>query len=458
MAPVQDDGTKAQSIAIYGIDDYPPFLEALPLGLQHLLIMFTGAITPPFLFAGAMGMVTGDTAFLIQMALIVAGIATIVQAYPIGPVGARLPIVMGTSIVFLGPMIGIGKQFGLPAVFGAALVAAVVEIIIGFSMGRLRKFFPPLVTGVIIMLIGLTLIPVGTDFAAGGIRAEDYGEFHNLFLSGLVVVVTLFFNQFFQGFFKLASVFFGMVIGYIVAIPMGMVRFADVVEAGWVTIPVPLNWGITFEPVAIVTMAFIYVVTSIETIGDVDGTTNAVDRKATKHEMRGALVADGVMSAFGAVFNALPNTSYTQNLGLIHFTGVASRYVVAIGGILLFLLGLVPKIGAIVAVMPYPVLGGGVLVLFAMIFSSGIRIISQNVPLSRRNMIIIALSVAMGLGVELRPDVIQHFPENVQLILGSGLVMGGVTAVLLNVIMPGGVVGFGPKNAADGLDPEQLGF
>lgn len=449
--------SKDESVVLYGIEDRPPVSEAIPLGIQHVLAMFLGNVAPPLILAGAVGSVTGETSFLVQMALIVAGVATIVQAFPIGPVGARLPVVMGTSFAFLGPLIGIGNEFGLAAVFGAALVAAPVEMVMGVSLDQFREYFPPLVTGIVVMLIGLTLIPTGMDYAAGAAAGPDaagYGSFTNLGLAGLVLLTTVVLNQFFDGFLRIISVFAGISLGYIVALALGVVDLSGVATAGWITVPTPLKYGLAFEPSAILTVAFLYVITGMETIGDISGTVAATGRDASDTELRGGLLADGVMSAFGAIFNAMPNTSFSQNVGLVNFTGVASRYVAGIGGVFLLGLGFVPKVGAVVSAMPDAVLGGGALILFAMIFSSGARLVTQNVTLNQRNSTILALSMALGLGVAFRPEVLQQFPSEVQTLFGSALVAGGISALVLNIVIPGGGVGTGPTKYTDGLSAE----
>jgi NCS2 family nucleobase:cation symporter-2 len=453
----EESSEMGDSVVLYGIENKPPLGEAIPLGIQHVLAMFLGNVAPPLILAGAVGSVTGQTTFLVQMALIVAGVGTIIQAFPVGPVGARLPIVMGTSFAFLGPMIGIGNQFGIAAVFGAALVAAPIEMGMAFSLDHFREYFPPLVTGIVVMLIGLTLIPTGMNYAAGasaGPSAAGFGSFTNLGLAGLVLVVTVVLNQFFSGLLRVISVFVGIVVGYVAAIALGIVDFSAVASAGWITVPVPLQYGLAFEPSAILTVAFLYIITGVETIGDISGTVSATGRDATDKEFRGGLLADGVMSAFGAIFNAMPNTSYSQNVGLVNFTGVASRYVAGIGGVFLLVLGFVPKVGAVVSAMPDAVLGGGALILFAMIFSSGARIVNQNVTLDQRNSTILALSMALGLGVAFRPEVLQQFPTEVQTLFGSALVTGGIAALVLNVVLPGGSVGVGETEYTTGLTPE----
>lgn len=420
----------------YDIEDEPPAGEAGVLGVQHLLAMFLSTAALPLVIARAIGLGGADTAFVLQMALVVAGVATIVQAYPVGPVGARLPIVMGTSAIFVAPLIDVGNQFGLAAIFGAVILAAPVEVLIGYFIDDVRGLFPPLVTGIVVMLVGLTLIPVAMDYAAGGPGAPDYGSLKNVGLAGLVFVLALGLNQYFDGFVKMASVLVAVVVGYLAAIPLGLLDLSGVGSAGWFALPVPLKYGVEFHPSAVLVVAFAYVITSMETIGDISGTTESVGRDPDSQELRGGLVADGAMSAIAGLFNAFPNTSFSQNVGLISFTGVASRYVVGICGGLLVILGFVPKVAAVVAAMPNAVLGGAAIVLFGMIFSVGVRIIARGVELSQRNLTIIATSVVLGVGVEVRPDVLGSLPDEVQLLAGSGLIAGGVTALVLNVVLP----------------------
>ncbi|SFK89318.1 xanthine permease [Halogranum rubrum] len=423
-------------IVEYDIEDKPPASEAVPLGIQHLLAMFLSTAALPIVIARAIGLGAADTTFILQMALLVAGVATIVQAYPIGPMGARLPIVMGTSAIFVAPLIDVGSQFGLAAIFGAVIVAAPVEVLIGYFIDDVRGLFPPLVTGIVVMLVGLTLIPVAMDYSAGGPGAATYGNLENIGLAALVFLIAIGLNQFFDGFLKMVSVLIAVVVGYLAAIPLGLLDLSGVASAGWISIPMPLSYGVAFEPSAILVVAFAYIITAIETIGDVSGTTESVGRDPEGRELKGGLVADGVMSAVAGVFNAFPNTSFSQNVGLISFTGVASRYVVALCGGMLVVLGFVPKVAALIAAMPNPVLGGAAIVLFGMIFSVGIRIVTRGVVLSQRNLTIIATSITLGLGVEMRPDVLSSLPSEVQLLAGSGLIAGGVTAVVLNVVLP----------------------
>ena len=435
--PVKSDPVApVKTHLVYDIDDFPPLRETIPLGLQHLVAMFLGNITPPLIIASTLGLATGQTVFLVQMALVLAGTATIIQAYPVGPVGARIPMIMGTSFAFLGGIIGIANQYNLATVYGACLAAASVEVIIGFSIGKFKQFFPPLVTGIVVMLIGLMLIPVGMDYAAGGVGAEDYGSFTNLGIAGVVFLVTLFLNQYSKGFLSYASMLIGALTGYVLAIFFGMVDFSDVANAAWFTFPRPLAFGLQFRWAPIVTMGFIYVISAMETIGDISGTVAATGRPPSAKELKGGLIADGVMSGLGALFSAFPNTSYSQNVGLVNFTGVASRHVAAIGGSFLIVLGVVPKVGAIVATIPASVIGGGGLIMFAMIFASGVAIIHRSVELNQRDMIILAVSLGLGVAVELRPEVLQNFPPEIKSFFSSGLISGGLTALILNFIFP----------------------
>ncbi len=427
--------TRAAHI-IYGIEDKPPLREAVPLGLQHLVAMFLSNIAVPLIIANAIGLGASDKAFFVQIALTMAGVATIVQAYPLGPVGARIPMVMGTSFAFVAGIISIARQYNLATAFGACLAASIVEIVIGYYYKRFSKIFPPLATGIVVMLIGLTLIPVGMDYVAGGVGAADYGSFSNLAIAATALVVTLVLNQFSKGFWRYASMLIGAAAGYLLALALGKVEFVAATTNQWFSFPQPLKFGLEFHLAPIIAMSFIYVVSALETLGDITGTIAAVGRKPTIREMKGGLVADGVMSGLAALFGAFPNTSYSQNVGLVNFTGVASRHVAAIGGLFLLFLGFVPKIGMLIATIPPAVIGGGGLIMFAMIFASGAAIIHRDVEMNQRSMIIIAVSVGLGLGVEFRPDVLQNLPEAVRTLFSQGLVVGGLTGFLLNLIFP----------------------
>ena len=421
---------------IYGIDDRPPLREAFPLAVQHLAAMLLSNIATPLLVASALALSGADTTLLIQMVLLMAGLATVVQAYPVGPIGGRIPVIMGTSIAFLGGITTIGREFGLASVFGACAVAALVEVVLGFAIKPLRRFFPPLVNSIVVMLIGLTLIPVGMDYAAGGKNASDYGSLFNLGTAALVFVVTLALHQYARGFLSYASMLLGIVAGYAVALFFGRVDFAPFITADWFALPRPLAFGFELHWTPIFIMAFVYVISTMETLGDISGIVAAEGREPTDEELRGGLVADGVMSALAALMSAFPNTSYSQNVGLVNFTGIVSRHVTGLGGVILIAMGLVPKIGALFASIPPEVIGGAGLIMFAMIFSSGAAIFHRSVPLNQRNLVILAVALALGLACELRPEALAQLPQWARSFFGTGLITGGLTALVLNAAFP----------------------
>ena len=398
--------------------------------------MFLSTVALPLVIASAIGLGNSDTTYIVQMALLVAGVATLVQVYQIGPIGARLPIVMGTSAIFVSPLISVGTEFGLAAIFGAVIIAAPIEVLIGYIFDDIERLFPPLVTGIVVMLVGLTLIPIALQYSAGTPGTDTFGSLRNLGLAALVFAVALGVNQLFDGFMRSAAVLVAVIIGYLAAIPLGLLDLSAVGSAAWFSFPRPLAYGLSFEPSAILIIGFAYIITSMETIGDISGTTESVGRQPRTEETQGGLVADGVMSAVAGIFNAFPNTSFSQNVGLISFTGVASRSVVGIAGVFLIVLGLVPKVAAVVSAMPNPVLGGAGVVLFGMIISIGLRMIAQGATLTQRNLTIIAVSLVIGVGVEWRSDALAQLPSEAQVLATSGLIMGGVTALVLNAVLP----------------------
>lgn len=420
------------------VDYTPPMASAIPLGIQHVLAMFAGNVTVPIIIASVAGLAVDDKVFLIQMAMFTAGIATLIQTVGLGPIGARLPIVQGTSFAFIPIMIPIVKTAGLGTLFGATLIGGIFHFLLGTVIGRLRFLFPPLVTGIVVASIGLALIPVGIQYAAGGAGRPppDFGELHNWSLALLVLLIILGLKFYTKGFTSAAAVLIGLVVGYLVAIPMGMVNFANVASAKWIEIPQVMKYGFDFQTAAIVGMCLIAIVSAIETVGDISGITKGgANREATDKEVGGGTMADGLGTAIASIFGGMPNTSYSQNVGLVAMTGVMSRHVVTIGAVFLIAAGLVPKIGAVVAAMPNPVLGGAAIVMFGMIAGAGIRLLN-DVNMNRRNMMIIALSLAIGFGLKSVPDAVKFVPQTAKILLTSGLFPAAVIAVVLNLILP----------------------
>ncbi|WP_336133973.1 uracil-xanthine permease family protein [Natronomonas amylolytica] len=422
----------------YGLDEKPPLPKSILLGLQHVAVMIVPATAVAFIVASAVGLNPADTAYIVQMVLLFSGLATVVQAYTVGPVGAKLPIVMGTSFTFVGAATTIGANQGLAAVFGAILVTGfAVEGLIGWQFKRIKPFFPPLVTGLVVVIIGLYLVPVAMDYSAGGVGAEDYGAVHNIGLAALVLGIAVVLNMFTRGVARLLSILAGISVGYVVAVAFGLVDFSPIANAGWVAIPTPGRFGFEFDPVAIITFAFLFLVSGMETVGDMSGITAAEGRNPDHEEFRGGLLTDGLLSSLGSVFAAFPVTSFSQNVGIVNFTGVMSRHVVGISGVMLAVLGLSPKVGAVVTTIPSAVFGGAVLLMVGMVAASGARLIFLHTDLNRRNMVIMAVALGLGLGVATRPEALGGLPRAARTFFGEPVIMTALSALLLNTFVPG---------------------
>mgnify|MGYP001366125893 FL=1 len=422
-----------------------PMGPRVALGLQHVLAMFASNVTPSIIIAGAAGFAFGgaDMVFLIQMAMLFAGVATLFQTIGFGPVGARLPVMQGTSFAFVPIMISIVKSSGIAALFGAVLVAGVFHAALGAIIGRIRHWFPPLVTGMVITAIGLYLLPVGIKYAAGGaadfqMNNPAWGDFSRWGLALVVILVALGFKFFTRGIASSAAILLGLIAGYLVGVATGAVNFGGVAKAAWFTVPTPFKYGIEFNAVAIIGMCLISIVSAIETVGDISGIAKGgAGREATDRELAGGTYADGIGSAIAGVFGGLPNTSFSQNVGLISMTGVMSRSVVTLSALFLIVCGLIPKVGAVVAAMPISVLGGGVILMFGMVLSAGVSMLS-SVTWSRRNMMILATSMSVGLGLQQVPKSMQHLPDWLEMLAVSGLLPVAVLAVVLNLVLPEG--------------------
>jgi NCS2 family nucleobase:cation symporter-2 len=438
--------------------NYTPALHrAIPLGIQHVLAMFVSNVTPAIIIAGAAGFGFGsdagaqgfpDMTYMIQMSMLFAGIATLFQTIGMGPVGARLPIVQGTSFAFIPIMIPLVAGKGveaLPALFGGVLIGGLFHTLIGTFIGRIRFALPPLVTGLVVTMIGLALVKVGIEYAAGGVPAKaqnlpEYGSLLNWSAALVVVFVTLGLKFFARGMLSVSAVVIGIIVGYFYALGMGMVTL-DSIATSWdraapVAFPMPFKYGIEFSVAAIIGFCLMAFVSAIETVGDVSGITKGgAGREATEAEITGATYADGIGTALAGMFGALPNTSFSQNVGLIAMTGVMSRHVVTIGGIFLILCGLIPKVGAIINTVPIEVLGGGVIVMFGMVVAAGISMLS-DVNWNRRNMVIFAIALSVGLGLQLDPMAVQYLPDTMRILMTSGLLPAAVIAIVLNLVLP----------------------
>ncbi len=421
----------------------PPMGQAAPLGLQHVLAMFASNVTPSIIVAGAAGLQFGgaEQVYLIQMAMLFAGIATLFQTVGFGPVGARLPIMQGTSFAFVGVLAGIAATQGLGVALTSCIIGGLIHFALGSVIANIRYLFPPLVTGLVILAIGLYLVPVGIKYAAGGaadfqMAAESFGSLMHWTVALTVIVVALGFKFMTKGILSNAAILLGLIAGYLVAFMFGMVNFAAVGKASWVTGLQTLPYGFEFNLGAVIGVTIVSIVSAVETIGDTSATAKAgAGREATDEEISGATYADGLGTAVAGVFGGLPNTSFSQNVGIVGMTGIMSRHVVTIAGAIMVICGLIPKIGAIIASMPLPVLGGGVIVMFGMVAAAGLNVLSE-IKMSRRNMIIIALSLSIGLGFNLVPSAVQYLPGIWKTLATSAVAPTAFLAIVLNQILP----------------------
>jgi xanthine permease len=436
--------------------NYTPALHrAIPLGIQHVLAMFVSNVTPAIIIAGAAGFGFGsdagaqgfpDMTYLIQMSMLFAGIATLFQTIGFGPVGARLPIVQGTSFAFIPIMIPLVAGKGveaLPALFGGVVMGGLFHTFIATFIGKIRFALPPLVTGLVVTMIGLALVKVGIQYAAGGVPAIDkpeYGSMLNWSAALVVVFVTLALKFYAKGMLAVSAVVIGIIVGYFFAMAMGMVTIEGIAtswgRAAPVAFPIPFKYGFEISIAAVVGFCLMAFVSAVETVGDVSGITKGgAGREATEEEITGATYADGVGSAVAGIFGGFPNTSFSQNVGLIAMTGVMSRHVVTIGAIFLIICGLIPKVGAVIRTIPIEVLGGGVIVMFGMVVAAGISMLS-DVNWNRRNMVIFAIALSVGLGLQLDPKAVQYLPDTLRILMTSGLLPAALIAIVLNLILP----------------------
>lgn len=456
---------KQLSLNAFQLNGKMPLSQAIPLGLQHVLAMFVGNLTPLIIITGACGLASGEfTALqlnLFQNAMFVAGIVTLVQLYTIGPIGGGVPIIMGTSSGFIGVFQSVSKSMGggilaYGAIMGASIIGGLFEGVLGFCIKPLRKFFPAVVTGTVVLSIGLSLISVGINSFGGGNTAKDFGSIENLLLAIFVLAMILFFKHGTKGFSSFSAILLGIICGYVVACIMGLVlpttgitadgveytkawvlNWDKVADAAWIEIPKFMPVEIVFDLRAILPVLIMFIVTAVETVGDISGVMEGgLGREATDKELSGGVICDGIGSSFAALFGVLPNTSFSQNVGLVSMTKVVNRFALATGAIFLILCGLCPKLGAIVSIMPQSVLGGAAVMMFSSIVISGIQLITKE-PLTGRNLSIVAVALGVGYGMGANTAILANTPQFIQLIFGgSGIVPAALVAILLNIVLP----------------------
>ncbi len=440
---------------LYGLDDRPPVPESLLAAFQHVLAVLVGIVTPPLIIAGALGLELEDASYVVSMSLLISGIATFIQVRRFGPVGSGLLSVQGTSFSFLAPIIaaatavtagGGGVEAALAVVFGVCLAGSFVEMAASRALRHARRVVTPLVTGIVVALIGLTLIKVGIETACGGPAARadgSFGSLRNLGLAGLVLAVIVAVNRSRMPILRMSSIVLGLGAGYLASIALGMVDFGELSELGLLTIPVPFKYGLGFSWAAFLPIVLIYLITAIETLGDLTATSSVsgepIEGEVYLERVQGGVLGDGVNSFLAAAFNTFPNTTFSQNNGVIQLTGVASRHVGYFIAAILTLLGLFPVVAGVLRIMPPAVLGGATLLMFGTVAAAGIRIIASQV-LDRPAMLILAVSLGLGLGVTFAPDATAQLPGTLRDVLSSGIATGGLAAILMTVLLSGGTI------------------
>lgn len=410
-------------------------MRLFSLGLQHVLAMYAGAIIVPLIVGGALGLSVEQLTYLVSIDLFMCGVATLLQVWKNRFFGIGLPVVLGCTFTAVGPIIAIGNQYGISAVYGSIITAGLFVVLFAKYFGQLVKFFPPIVTGSVVTVIGITLIPVAVNNMAGGQGAKDFGDISNIALSFGVLLFIIFLYRFFTGFIRSIAILIGMVAGTIMAALMGKVDFSAVSEASWFHMPELFYFGApTFNVTAILTMILVALVSIVESTGVYFALGDICERKLSERELANGYRAEGLAIFLGGLLNAFPYTTYSQNVGLVQLSGVKTRNVIYTAGCMLVVLGLIPKIAAATTIIPNPVLGGAMIAMFGMVVAYGIKMLSKVEFTSQENLLIIACSVGMGLGVTVVPDLFAQMPSSIRILTDNGIVAGSVTAIVLNLL------------------------
>lgn len=425
---------KTQEQMLYQIDDKPPLGVSIVLALQHILAAFAGIIAVPLVVAGTLNLSVEETSMMVSASIFVAGVTTVLQSKGLGPIGSRVSGMMGTDFTFANPAISVGSRFGIAGIVGATIAGSLVEIVLSRFIKPLMTFFPPLITGTVVALIGITLLPVSMDWAAGGSGAKDYGSVENISIAFVIMVFTLLLNHYGKGLWSTASVFIGMIFGYILCIFLGKVDLSAVNDAAWFALPNVFHYGVTFDLSAILSFIPAYVVSLIGTVGIMMAIGEASNTKMSSNRAANGVLADGVGSLIAGVFGAGPNTAFSQNVGLITLTKVASRHVMILAGIILAVLGVFPKLSALISIMPQPVLGGVGVIMFGLVAAQGIKTLA-TVKIGDRELLIISVAFALGIGVTVRPELLVGLPTPIQMVLSSGISTGTLAALILNIVL-----------------------
>lgn len=427
---------------LFRIDGKPGIAQALPLALQHVVAMIVGCVTPAIIVAGVAGLSERDSIILIQAALVMSAVTTLIQLYPVirfgsFKLGSGLPVIMGISFAYVPTMQEIAGEFDVATILGAQILGGITAVVVGIFIKQIRRFFPPLVTGTVVFAIGLSLYPTAINYMAGGVGSKSYGSWQNWLVAFITLTIVTALNHYGRGIFKLASILIGIILGYVIALFFGMVDFSAVAGASWFQFPQPMHFGIRFEPSACVAVAVLFAVSAIQAIGDFSATTTGgLDRMPTDGELSGGIAAYGVSNVFCAFFGGLPTATYSQNVGIVASTRVVAKRVFGLAAAIMLAAGLIPKISSILTTIPYCVLGGATVSVFASIAMTGVKLITAA-PMDYRNTTIVGLAIALGMGVTQANAALCTFPAWVTTVFGkTPVVLATITAIVLNLVLP----------------------
>lgn len=411
------------------------FFKTASLGIQHVLAMYAGAVIVPIIVGGALGLTGEQLTYLVSIDILMCGIATLLQVWKNKFFGIGLPVVLGCTFTAVAPMIAIGGEHGISGIYGSILISGLIVVLISSFFAKLVKYFPPVVTGSVVTIIGITLIPVAMNNAAGGEGSADFASPTNIALAFGTLLFILVLYRFARGFLRSIAILIGLLVGTAVAAFMGMVDFTAVTDASWFHMPKPFYFGPpTFEITAIITMTLVAIISLVESSGVYFALSDITKRDISEKDLARGYRAEGLAIILGGLFNSFPYTTFSQNVGLIQMSGVKKNTVIYMAGGMLVFIGLVPKIGAFTTVIPTAVLGGAMIAMFGMVIASGIKMLSKIDFSSQENLLIVACSVGMGLGVTTVPSIFANLPESIHILTSNGIVIGSVTAILLNII------------------------
>lgn len=437
-----DNKQQTAAASLFELDGVPKLSQALPLALQHVVAMIVGCVTPAIIVSGAAGLENADRVLLIQASLVVSALATLLQLFPIGKhgrlcLGSGLPVILGVSFAYVPSMQAIAENAGIAAIFGAQIVGGICAILVGLFIKKIRRFFPPLIAGTVVFTIGLSLYPTAINYMAGGSGQPTYGSWQNWLVAIFTLIVVTVLNHYAKGFLKLASILVGMIAGYLFSIPFGMVNLSGISQAGLVQLPQIMHFGIRFDVSSCFALGILFVINAVQAIGDFSATTaGGLNREPTSTELQGAILGYGVSNIVGAGLGCLPTATYSQNVGIVATTKVVNRATLGLAAAIILTAGLLPKFSALLTTIPYAVLGGATVSVFASIAMTGIKLVVTQ-EMNFRNTTIVGLAAALGMGISQSSQALSAFPVWVTTIFGkSPVVIATIVAIFLNITLP----------------------